>query len=39
MNKFVKSLFRNNKYSFSGAYFSHRQTEANNESTPFDFTT
>lgn len=32
-----RNLFRS-KFAFSGGYFSHRPTDFNNDSTPFDFT-
>jgi len=35
----ARGLVQLNKYTFSGGYFSHRTTESNNDSTPFDFTT
>ena len=34
----ARGLVQLNKYTFSGGYFSHRTTESNNDSTPFDFT-
>ena len=35
----AKGLVHSNRYSFSGGYFSHRERQDNNDSTPFDFTT
>lgn len=34
----TKNLLQRSIYRFSGGYFSHRETDSNNDSTPFDFT-
>ena len=34
---FASGFLLKNNYKFSAGYFSHRQTEDNNDSTPFDF--
>ena len=34
---FTSGFLLKNNYKFSAGYFSHRQTEDNNDSTPFDF--
>jgi hypothetical protein len=38
VKKFTTSLLSKNSFKFSAGYFSHRKTEDNNDSTPFDFT-
>lgn len=38
LQKFARSLLQKNIYTFSAGYFSHRETDNNNDSTPFDFT-
>lgn len=38
MQRLAKALLTPVRYPFSAGYFSHRETESNNDSTPFDFT-
>jgi NADH dehydrogenase (ubiquinone) flavoprotein 2 len=38
MQRFFKTLLQRNHYPFSAGYFSHRPSQTNNDSTPFDFT-
>jgi len=37
LQRLAKNLVTRNIYPFSGGYFSHRESETNNDSTPFDF--
>lgn len=37
LQKLSKQFLQKNLYAFSGGYFSHRTTQDNNDSTPFDF--
>ena len=38
LQRLAKGLVLKTSYPFSAGYFSHRETESNNDSTPFDFT-
>ena len=38
LQRVAKGLLFRSTYGFSGGYFSHRETNSNNDSTPFDFT-
>ncbi len=38
LQRLAKGLLTTTRYNFSAGYFSHRETETNNDSTPFDFT-
>lgn len=38
LQKLGRLLIQKNAFPFSAGYFSHRTTDANNDSTPFDFT-
>jgi hypothetical protein len=37
LQRLAKGLLMRPQYYFSAGYFSHRRTESNNDSTPFDF--
>jgi NADH dehydrogenase (ubiquinone) flavoprotein 2 len=38
LQKFARGLLQKNAFKFSGGYFSHKETQTNNDSTPFEFT-
>jgi hypothetical protein len=38
LQRLAKALLTPVRYPFSAGYFSHRETDSNNDSTPFDFT-